>query len=148
MSVKRLRRPRARVSPPVAAASFRASRLVAAKYAGEMAGPPRVVVDELQQAKVLRAVYSRRQLDEVLVDFWFNHFNVYAPKGPVKFFVAEYERDALRRYDRRCARRFLPSFWLGRGFRGALRTPLLDWVVSASAHPTVQRTAARFLAHF
>ena len=58
------------------------------------------------------------------------------------------ERDALRRYDRRCARRFLPSFWLGRGFRGALHTPLLDWVVSAGTHPTVQRTAARFLAHF
>ena len=58
------------------------------------------------------------------------------------------EPDALRRYDRRCARRFLPSFWLGRGFRGALRTPVLDWVVSAGTHPAVQRTAARFLAHF
>lgn len=58
------------------------------------------------------------------------------------------ERAALRRYDRRCARRFLPSFWLGRGFRGALHTPLLDWVVGAGTHPAVQRAAARMLAHF
>ena len=58
------------------------------------------------------------------------------------------ETDALRRYERRCVRRFLPSFWLGRAFRGALRTPLLDWIVGAGTHPAVQRTAARFLAHF
>jgi uncharacterized protein (DUF1800 family) len=71
-------------------------RELARKYAGTMAGRPRVVVDELQQAKVLRAVYSRRQLDEVLVDFWLNHFNVFANKGPVRFLVAEYERDVIR----------------------------------------------------
>ncbi len=76
----------------------RLRRELARKYAGEMAGPPRVVVDELQQAKVLRAVYSRRQLDEVLVDFWLNHFNVFANKGPVRFLVAEYERDVIRRH--------------------------------------------------
>ncbi len=39
---------------------------------------------ELQEAKVLRAIYSERQLDEVLVDFWLNHFNVYAQKGPLQ----------------------------------------------------------------
>jgi uncharacterized protein (DUF1800 family) len=66
------------------------------KYAGEMAGRPRQVVDDLQSAKVLRAVYSARQLDEVLVDFWMNHFNVFANKGPVRFLVAEYERDVVR----------------------------------------------------
>src|SRR5215468_1780818 len=59
-------------------------------------GPPRRVVDELQQAKVIRAIYAERQLDEVMVDFWLNHFNVYAQKGPVKFMAAEYEREALR----------------------------------------------------
>jgi len=58
------------------------------------------------------------------------------------------EPEALRRYDRRCARRFLPSFWLGRAFRGALRTPLLDGIVAATSRPAVQRAAARFLAHF
>ena len=58
------------------------------------------------------------------------------------------ERDALRRYDRRCDRAFLPSFWLGRAFRGALHTPLLDWIVAAGRRPAIQRAAARFLAHF
>ncbi len=66
------------------------------KYGSQMEGPPRQVIAELQEAKVLRAVYSERQLDEVLVDFWLNHFNVYAQKGPVKFLVAEYEREVIR----------------------------------------------------
>jgi uncharacterized protein (DUF1800 family) len=63
-----------------------------AKYGPEMEGSPRQVLAELQEAKVLRAVLSERQLDELLVDFWLNHFNVYAQKGPVKFLVAEHER--------------------------------------------------------
>jgi geranylgeranyl reductase family protein len=58
------------------------------------------------------------------------------------------EEDALRRYDRRCNRSFLPSFWLGRVFRAALHTPLLDWTVAATHRPALQRAAARFLAHF
>ncbi|MEO5823557.1 MAG: DUF1800 domain-containing protein [Vicinamibacteraceae bacterium] len=56
----------------------------------------RLVLDELGQQKVLRAVYSPRQLEEVLVDFWFNHFNVFAGKGPVRGYLTEYERDAIR----------------------------------------------------
>jgi len=56
----------------------------------------RVVMDELSQQKILRAVYSPRQLEEVLVDFWFNHFNVFAGKGPVRGYLTEYERDAIR----------------------------------------------------
>ena len=66
------------------------------KYRGQLDGPPRQVVAELQEAKLLRAIYSERQLDEVLVDFWMNHFNVFAGKGPVKFMVGQYERDAIR----------------------------------------------------
>jgi uncharacterized protein (DUF1800 family) len=66
------------------------------KYRGEMAGAPREVVDQLQAAKVLRAVYSERQLDEVLVDFWMNHFNVFANKGQDRFLIGEYEREAIR----------------------------------------------------
>lgn len=58
------------------------------------------------------------------------------------------EGAALRRYERRCTQRFLPSFWLGRAFRGALHTPLLDWIVGTGTHPAVQRAAARLLAHF
>jgi uncharacterized protein (DUF1800 family) len=74
----------------------RARRELVRKYAGGMKGAPRQVVDELQQAKVIRAVESERQLDEVLVDFWMNHFNVYANKGPEKFLVGAYERDVIR----------------------------------------------------
>src|SRR5688500_13120952 len=52
---------------------------------------------ELSQQKLLRAVYSERQLQEVLVDFWFNHFNVFAGKGQfARFYLTEYEREAIR----------------------------------------------------
>jgi uncharacterized protein (DUF1800 family) len=54
------------------------------------------VLLELSEQKVLRAVYSERQLQEVLTDFWFNHFNVDARKGPVRFMLPEYERDVIR----------------------------------------------------
>ncbi|MBL8956338.1 MAG: DUF1800 domain-containing protein [Myxococcaceae bacterium] len=57
---------------------------------------PRQLVVELTQAKLLRAVKSRRQLEEVLVDFWFNHFNVSAEKNKVRWLVSPYERDAIR----------------------------------------------------
>jgi uncharacterized protein (DUF1800 family) len=56
----------------------------------------RSVVDELGEQKILRAVYSERQLEEVLADFWFNHFNVDARKGRTRTFLTEYERDAIR----------------------------------------------------
>jgi uncharacterized protein (DUF1800 family) len=51
---------------------------------------------EASEQKLLRAMYSDRQLEEVLVDFWFNHFNVDSRKGPVRFMVTEYEREAIR----------------------------------------------------
>ncbi len=51
---------------------------------------------ELSQQKVLRASYSDRQLEEVLTDFWFNHFNVDSRKGPVRYMLIEDERDAIR----------------------------------------------------
>jgi uncharacterized protein (DUF1800 family) len=54
------------------------------------------VVVELAEQKILRAVYSNRQLEEVLTDFWFNHFNVDARKGQVRFLLTEYEREAIR----------------------------------------------------
>jgi len=54
------------------------------------------VLQELQAAKLLRAVYSERQLQEVLVDFWFNHFNVFAGKIDDKPVMLEYERDVIR----------------------------------------------------
>ncbi len=57
---------------------------------------PRQLVLELTQAKLMRAVKSRAQLEEVLVDFWFNHFNVSAEKGKVRWLLPSYERDAIR----------------------------------------------------
>jgi uncharacterized protein (DUF1800 family) len=48
--------------------------------------------------RLTRAVYSDRQLEEVLVDFWFNHFNVYAGKGRTAEFVRDYENEAIRPY--------------------------------------------------
>ncbi|MBA3269121.1 MAG: DUF1800 domain-containing protein [Acidobacteria bacterium] len=56
----------------------------------------RRVFAELAEAKLLRAIHSERQLEEVLVDFWFNHFNVFARKGQTEVYITEYERDAIR----------------------------------------------------
>jgi len=58
--------------------------------------PRNVVMSDLCEAKILRAVYSERQLQELLVDFWFNHFNVYLDKGADRYLVSSYERDAIR----------------------------------------------------
>jgi uncharacterized protein (DUF1800 family) len=57
---------------------------------------PQRIVAELSMAKMTRAVYSERQLQEMMVDFWYNHFNVYAAKGADRWFITAYERDALR----------------------------------------------------
>jgi len=51
---------------------------------------------ELIDAKVYRALHSTRQLEEVLADFWVNHFNVFSGKGPVRLLLTSYERDAIR----------------------------------------------------
>ncbi len=54
------------------------------------------VLVELGEQKMLRAVYSERQLSEVLADFWFNHFNVDSRKGRDRYMLTEYERDTIR----------------------------------------------------
>ncbi len=58
--------------------------------------PQQVVTSELVQSKLLRAVYSERQLDEVMTDFWFNHFNVFIGKGADRYLLTSYERDVIR----------------------------------------------------
>jgi uncharacterized protein (DUF1800 family) len=58
--------------------------------------PQRVVEQELQEGKLLRAIYSERQLEEVMTDFWFNHFNVFLGKGADHYLVTSYERDVIR----------------------------------------------------
>jgi uncharacterized protein (DUF1800 family) len=57
---------------------------------------PAVITTQMQAARITRAVLSERQLEEVMVDFWFNHFNVYAQKGAVRWMLPAYEREAIR----------------------------------------------------
>ncbi len=54
------------------------------------------VARQAAEARLLRAVESPRQLEEVMVDFWYNHFNVFAGKGIDRALVTSYERDAIR----------------------------------------------------
>lgn len=58
--------------------------------------PAQVVNRDLTEGKLLRAIYTNRQLEEVLTDFWYNHFNVYLDKGADRFMVTAYERDVIR----------------------------------------------------
>ncbi len=51
---------------------------------------------ETIDATFLRAVYSRRQLLEVLVDFWHNHFNVFGDTDGVQPVFVHYDRDVIR----------------------------------------------------
>ena len=61
--------------------------------------PQGVVAAEDVQTKLLRDIYSERQLQEVMVDFWLNHFNVYMKKSQnAPYFIAAYARDAIRPY--------------------------------------------------
>ncbi len=57
---------------------------------------PQEVAQELAAAKVLRAVESERQLQEVMTDFWFNHFNVASQKNQLRWLVSPYERETIR----------------------------------------------------
>jgi len=57
---------------------------------------PQRITAELQASRILRAVYSERQLQEVLVDFWTNHFNVFAGKGADRWLLTSYDRDTIR----------------------------------------------------
>lgn len=56
------------------------------------------IVEQTDEARIARAIDSPRQLEEVMVDFWFNHFNVFAGKGLDRALIASYERDAIRPY--------------------------------------------------
>ncbi|MBC7501006.1 MAG: DUF1800 domain-containing protein [Herminiimonas sp.] len=54
------------------------------------------IAEQTAEARLARAIDSPRQLEEVMVDFWFNHFNVFAGKGLDRGLVTSYERDAIR----------------------------------------------------
>jgi uncharacterized protein (DUF1800 family) len=56
------------------------------------------IPEEAVEAKIVRSLESSRQLQEVLVNFWFNHFNVFIGKGRTRFLVGSYEEQAIRPY--------------------------------------------------
>lgn len=58
--------------------------------------PPGRILGELASVRLQRAVYSERQLEAVMTDFWYNHFNVFWAKGPARWLVADYESEAIR----------------------------------------------------
>jgi uncharacterized protein (DUF1800 family) len=59
--------------------------------------PAGQIIPQVTANRMLRAVYSERQLQEVMVDFWQNHFNVYSGKAAVRWYIPSYERDVLRK---------------------------------------------------
>jgi len=63
---------------------------------GAAANSPRVIARDLNEAKLQRAIYSTHQLEELMVDFWYNHFNVFFNKGADRHLVPAYEREAIR----------------------------------------------------
>jgi uncharacterized protein (DUF1800 family) len=84
------------LGPPMRQALFAVAPPVMRRKIELANGPAQVVARDLAEAKILRAIYSNRQLAEVLDDFWFNHFNVFLEKGADRYLVTEYERDAIR----------------------------------------------------
>jgi uncharacterized protein (DUF1800 family) len=110
----RVRDPRARLAAFLALPQPRQDALIDALPRGQLAqlaawGPPQlqrrievrrapqmIVSNDLTQAKILRAVYTDRQLQDVLTDFWFNHFNVFIGKGADQFLTTSFERQAIR----------------------------------------------------
>ncbi len=61
-----------------------------------MSAPQQLIAYDLSEGKLYRAILSDRQLEEELVDFWYNHFNVFLDKGSDRFLVPTYEREAIR----------------------------------------------------
>jgi uncharacterized protein (DUF1800 family) len=57
----------------------------------------RRVIAEVQAARVGRAVVGEKQLEEVMVDFWLNHFSVFSGKGAqMRYYLPSYERETIR----------------------------------------------------
>ncbi len=71
-------------------------RAIRQYYAANDLLQPQLIMQELQASRILRAAYSERQLQEVMVDFWSNHFNIFAGKGVSRWFLPSYDRDVIR----------------------------------------------------
>ncbi len=72
------------------------SQQISAYYAEHGLNPPQKLLQELQAQKLIRAVYSERQLLELVTDFWFNHFNVFWGKGADRWLTTDFEMHAIR----------------------------------------------------
>lgn len=59
-------------------------------------GRPQQISQQLAASRIIRAVYSEKQLNEAMIDFWTNHFNVYAGKAATRWFLPEYDREVIR----------------------------------------------------
>jgi uncharacterized protein (DUF1800 family) len=64
--------------------------------AAQQARSPQQLIQDLTGAKIQRSVFSERQLEDVMTDFWYNHFNVVFSKGNDRYMVGDYERNAIR----------------------------------------------------
>ena len=77
-----------------------ASKMPAVQAASPKPTPPpknpQMVVTDLQRAKILRAVYSEQQLYEVVVDFWENHFSIFANKDDDRYLLTGFDRETIR----------------------------------------------------
>jgi uncharacterized protein (DUF1800 family) len=64
---------------------------------GALENPQRTVAEELIAQRLTRDIYSNAQFQEVMTDFWFNHFNVYLRKNEaMPYYLVSYERDTIR----------------------------------------------------
>jgi uncharacterized protein (DUF1800 family) len=64
---------------------------------GALEGPERIVIEELVAQRLTRDIYSSAQLQQVMTDFWFNHFNVFLRKNEATpYYLVSYERDVIR----------------------------------------------------
>lgn len=81
---------------PAQPGNARARRALRDYLAKQGLRSPQQLTAELQASRILRAVYSERQLQEVLVDFWTNHFNVFAGKSADRWLLISYDRDTIR----------------------------------------------------
>lgn len=61
-----------------------------------MGSSPRRILVGMSGAKLMRAAHGERQLEEMMVDFWFDHFNIFFQKGPNRWLVQDYEENAIR----------------------------------------------------
>jgi uncharacterized protein (DUF1800 family) len=64
---------------------------------GALENPERLVAEELITSRLTHDIYSNAQLQEVMTDFWLNHFNIYLRKNEqMPYFLVSYERDTIR----------------------------------------------------